>query len=112
MIRRPQRYTPLYSSAASYGYKRQNQVNVNAKVGLDFGEALRSFLRQDPDIVMVGEIRDLDTASISITAAKTGHLLLSTLHNNTAAKTPTLLANMGVPPFNIATSISIHIAHA
>lgn len=87
-----------------------NQVNVNAKVGLDFGEALRAFLRQDPDIVMVGEIRDLDTASIAIKAAQTGHLVLSTLHTNSAPETLTRLANMGVPPFNIATSVSLIIA--
>jgi len=87
-----------------------NQVNVNAKVGLDFGEALRSFLRQDPDIVMVGEIRDLDTASIAIKAAQTGHLVLSTLHTNSAPETLTRLANMGVPSFNIATSVSLIIA--
>jgi len=87
-----------------------NQVNVNAKVGLDFGEALRSFLRQDPDIVMVGEIRDLDTASIAIKAAQTGHLVLSTLHTNSAPETLTRLANMGVPPFNVATSVSLIIA--
>jgi len=87
-----------------------NQVNVNAKVGLDFAEALRSFLRQDPDIVMVGEIRDLDTAGIAIKAAQTGHLVLSTLHTNSAPETLTRLANMGVPPFNIATSVSLIIA--
>lgn len=87
-----------------------NQVNVNAKVGLDFGEALRSFLRQDPDIVMVGEIRDLDTASIAIKAAQTGHLVLSTLHTNSAPETLTRLANMGIPAFNIATSVSLIIA--
>jgi type IV pilus assembly protein PilB len=87
-----------------------NQVNVNAKVGLDFAEALRSFLRQDPDIVMVGEIRDLDTAGIAIKAAQTGHLVLSTLHTNSAPETLTRLANMGVPAFNIATSVSLIIA--
>ena len=87
-----------------------NQVNVNAKVGLDFGQALRSFLRQDPDIIMVGEIRDLDTASIAIKAAQTGHLVLSTLHTNSAPETLTRLANMGVPSFNIATSVSLIIA--
>ena len=87
-----------------------NQVNVNPKVGLDFGEALRSFLRQDPDIVMVGEIRDIDTASIAIKAAQTGHLVLSTLHTNSAPETLTRLANMGVPAFNIATSVSLIIA--
>lgn len=87
-----------------------NQVNVNSKVGLDFAEALRSFLRQDPDIVMVGEIRDLETANIAIKAAQTGHLVLSTLHTNSAPETLTRLANMGVPPFNIATSVSLIIA--
>ena len=87
-----------------------NQVNVNAKVGLDFSAALRSFLRQDPDVVMVGEIRDLDTASIAIKAAQTGHMVMSTLHTNSAAETLTRLANMGVPAFNIATSVSLIIA--
>jgi len=87
-----------------------NQVNVNAKVGLDFGQALRSFLRQDPDIVMVGEIRDLETAEIAIKAAQTGHLVLSTLHTNSAPETLTRLANMGVPAFNIATSVTLIIA--
>lgn len=87
-----------------------NQVNVNAKVGLDFGAALRSFLRQDPDVVMVGEIRDLDTASIAIKAAQTGHMVMSTLHTNSAPETLTRLANMGVPSFNIATSVTLIIA--
>lgn len=87
-----------------------NQVNVNPKVGLDFSAALRSFLRQDPDVVMVGEIRDLDTASIAIKAAQTGHLVLSTLHTNSAPETLTRLRNMGVPSFNIATSVSLIIA--
>lgn len=87
-----------------------NQVNVNNKVGLDFATALRSFLRQDPDIVMVGEIRDIETAQIAIKAAQTGHLVLSTLHTNSAAETLTRLANMGVPAFNIATSVSLIIA--
>lgn len=87
-----------------------NQVNVNYKVGLTFAEALRAFLRQDPDVVMVGEIRDLETAEIAIKAAQTGHLVLSTLHTNDAPQTLTRLMNMGVPPFNIATSISLIIA--
>jgi len=87
-----------------------NQVNVNNKVGLDFGAALRSFLRQDPDIVMVGEIRDLETAEIAIKAAQTGHLVLSTLHTNSAPETLTRLRNMGIPSFNIATSVSLIIA--
>ena len=87
-----------------------NQVNVNTKVGLTFAEALRSFLRQDPDVIMVGEIRDIDTASIAIKAAQTGHLVLSTLHTNDAPQTLTRLANMGVPAFNIATSVTLIIA--
>ena len=87
-----------------------NQVNVNNKVGLTFAEALRSFLRQDPDIVMVGEIRDLETAEIAIKAAQTGHLVLSTLHTNSAAETLTRLLNMGVPTFNVATTVSLIIA--
>ena len=87
-----------------------NQVNVNHKVGLDFASALRSFLRQDPDIVMVGEIRDLETAEISIKAAQTGHMVLSTLHTNSAAETLTRLRNMGVPAFNLATSVTLIIA--
>lgn len=87
-----------------------NQVNVNNKVGLNFGLALRSFLRQDPDIVMVGEIRDLETAEIAVKAAQTGHLVLSTLHTNSAPETLTRLRNMGVPSFNIATSVSLIIA--
>ncbi len=87
-----------------------NQVNVNNKVGLTFASALRSFLRQDPDIVMVGEIRDLETAEIGIKAAQTGHLVLSTLHTNSAPETLTRLLNMGVPAFNVATTVSIIIA--
>jgi type IV pilus assembly protein PilB len=87
-----------------------NQVNVNPKVGLGFPEALRSFLRQDPDIVMVGEIRDLETASIAIKAAQTGHMVMSTLHTNSAPETLTRMLNMGVPAFNIATSVSLIIA--
>ena len=82
-----------------------NQVNVNEKAGLTFAAALRSFLRQDPDIVMVGEIRDLETADIAIKAAQTGHLVLSTLHTNDAPTTLTRLQNMGVAPFNIASSV-------
>jgi type IV pilus assembly protein PilB len=87
-----------------------NQVNVHDKVGLTFAEALRAFLRQDPDIIMVGEIRDIDTASIAIKAAQTGHLVLSTLHTNDAPQTLTRLMNMGVPAFNIATSVNLIIA--
>ena len=87
-----------------------NQVQINTKVGLTFAEALRSFLRQDPDVVMVGEIRDLETAEIGIKAAQTGHLVLSTLHTNSAAETLTRLLNMGVPTFNVATTVSLIIA--
>jgi type IV pilus assembly protein PilB len=87
-----------------------NQVQINNKVGLNFAEALRSFLRQDPDVVMVGEIRDLETAEIAIKAAQTGHLVLSTLHTNSAAETLTRLLNMGVATFNVATTVSLIIA--
>ncbi|MET0117532.1 MAG: type IV-A pilus assembly ATPase PilB [Sedimenticola sp.] len=87
-----------------------NQVNMNPKTGLTFAEALRAFLRQDPDIVMVGEIRDLETAEIAVKAAQTGHLVLSTLHTNDAPQTLTRLANMGVPPFNIASSVLLIMA--
>ena len=87
-----------------------NQVNINIKAGLTFSGALRSFLRQDPDIIMVGEIRDLETAEIAVKAAQTGHLVLSTLHTNSAAETLTRLVNMGVPSFNIASSVSLIIA--
>lgn len=82
-----------------------NQVNVNDKAGLNFSAALKSFLRQDPDIIMVGEIRDLETADIAIKAAQTGHMVMSTLHTNDAPKTLTRLLNMGVAPFNIASSV-------
>ena len=82
-----------------------NQVNVNDKAGLTFAAALKSFLRQDPDIIMVGEIRDLETADIAIKAAQTGHMVMSTLHTNDAPTTLTRLLNMGVAPFNIASSI-------
>ncbi len=87
-----------------------NQVNVNNKVGLTFSAALKSFLRQDPDIIMVGEIRDLETAEIAIKAAQTGHMVMSTLHTNSAPETLTRLRNMGVPSFNIATSVNLVIA--
>ena len=87
-----------------------NQVNVNNKVGLTFAAALKSFLRQDPDIIMVGEIRDLETAEIAIKAAQTGHMVMSTLHTNSAPETLTRLRNMGVPSFNLATSVNLVIA--
>ncbi len=87
-----------------------NQVNVNDKVGLTFDAALRAFLRQDPDIIMVGEIRDLQTAEIAIKAAQTGHMVMSTLHTNDAPQTLARLVNMGVPPFNIASAVTLIIA--
>ncbi|WP_404474957.1 type IV-A pilus assembly ATPase PilB [Vreelandella venusta] len=87
-----------------------NQVNVLPKIGLNFASALRAFLRQDPDVVMVGEIRDLETAEIAVKAAQTGHLVLSTVHTNSAAETLTRLANMGVASYNIASSVSLIIA--
>ncbi len=87
-----------------------NQVNINAKVGLDFSSALRAFLRQDPDVILVGEIRDKETAEIAIKAAQTGHMVLSTLHTNDAPQTLTRLVNMGIPAYNIASSVSLIIA--
>lgn len=87
-----------------------NQVAINPKVGLDFASALRAFLRQDPDVVMVGEIRDILTAEIAIKAAQTGHLVLSTLHTNSASETLSRLMNMGIPPYNLATSATLIIA--
>jgi type IV pilus assembly protein PilB len=87
-----------------------NQVPVNNKIGLDFPAALRAFLRQDPDVIMVGEIRDLETAEIAIKASQTGHLVLSTLHTNSAPETLTRLRDMGIPAFNLATSVSLIIA--
>jgi len=87
-----------------------NQVNVNPKVGLTFASSLKAFLRQDPDVIMVGEIRDLETAEIAIKAAQTGHLVLSTLHTNDAPKTLTRMVDMGVMPYAIATSVSLIIA--
>ena len=87
-----------------------NQVAINSKVGLDFASALRAFLRQDPDVVMVGEIRDLETAEIAIKASQTGHMVLSTLHTNSAPETLSRLMNMGIPAYNLATSVSLIIA--
>lgn len=87
-----------------------NQVQINTRTKFTFAEALRAFLRQDPDVIMVGEIRDLETAEIAIKAAQTGHLVLSTLHTNSAPETLTRLLNMGVPAFNVATSVSLIIA--
>ncbi len=87
-----------------------NQVNINDKAGLNFASALRAFLRQDPDIIMVGEIRDLETAEIAIKAAQTGHMVLSTLHTNDAPSTLTRMLNMGVPAFNVASAVNLIVA--
>ena len=87
-----------------------NQVNVNPKAGLTFAEALRAFLRQDPDVIMVGEIRDLETANIAVKAAQTGHLVLSTLHTNDAPQTINRLVQMGIEPFNVASSVILIMA--
>ena len=87
-----------------------NQVNINEKAGLTFASALRAFLRQDPDVILVGEIRDLETAEIAIKAAQTGHMVLSTLHTNSAPATLSRMVNMGVPPFNIASAVNLIIA--
>ena len=110
MLNTPERNISTAEDPAEINMPGVNQVNVNPKAGLTFAEALRSFLRQDPDIIMVGEIRDLETAEIAIKAAQTGHLVLSTLHTNSAPETLTRLLNMGVPPFNIASSIHLIIA--
>ncbi len=87
-----------------------NQVQMNVKKGMTFAAALRSFLRQDPDVIMVGEIRDLETAEIAVKAAQTGHLVLSTLHTNDAPQTVSRLMNMGIAPYNITSSVTIIIA--
>ncbi|TXH63192.1 MAG: type IV-A pilus assembly ATPase PilB, partial [Thiothrix sp.] len=110
MLNTPESNISTAEDPAEINMPGVNQVNVNPKVGLTFAEALRAFLRQDPDIIMVGEIRDLETAEISIKAAQTGHLVLSTLHTNSAPETLTRLLNMGVPPFNIASSVHLIIA--
>lgn len=110
ILNRPEMNISTAEDPAEINLPGINQVNVNPKVGLTFAEALKAFLRQDPDVIMVGEIRDLETANIAIKAAQTGHLVLSTLHTNDAPQTLTRLANMGVPPFNIATAVSLIIA--
>ncbi len=109
-LNEPQRNVATVEDPVEMHLEGINQVHVNPRVGLDFAVALRAFLRQDPDVVMVGEIRDLETADVAIKAAQTGHLVLSTLHTNSAAETLTRLANMGVAAFNVATSISLVIA--
>jgi type IV pilus assembly protein PilB len=110
ILNTPERNISTAEDPVEINLEGVNQVHVNPKVGLDFAEALRSFLRQDPDIIMVGEIRDLETAEIGIKAAQTGHLVLSTLHTNSAAETLTRLLNMGVPAFNVASSVDLIIA--
>ena len=110
ILNTPDRNISTAEDPAEINLPGVNQVNVNARIGLTFAEALRSFLRQDPDVIMVGEIRDLETAEIAIKAAQTGHLVLSTLHTNDAPQTLTRLMNMGVPAFNIASSVSLIIA--
>src|SRR6056297_3821542 len=110
ILNKPERNIATAEDPVEFNFEGINQVLVNSKVGLNFAEALRSFLRQDPDVIMVGEIRDLETAEIAIKAAQTGHLVLSTLHTNSAAETLTRLRNMGVPAFNLATSVALIIA--
>ncbi len=110
ILNTPDRNISIAEDPSEINMPGVNQVNVRPKVGLTFASALRAFLRQDPDIIMVGEIRDIETAEISIKAAQTGHLVLSTLHTNDAPQTLTRLANMGVAPFNIASAVSLIIA--
>lgn len=110
ILNEPERNISTAEDPVEINMEGINQVHVNPKVGLDFAQVLRSFLRQDPDVLMVGEIRDLETAEIAVKAAQTGHLVLSTLHTNSAPETITRLLNMGVPAYNIASSVSLIIA--
>jgi len=110
MLNTPDRNISTCEDPVEINLPGVNQVNVNRKAGLDFTLALRAFLRQDPDIIMVGEIRDLETAEIAVKAAQTGHLVMSTLHTNDAPQTLTRLANMGVPPYNIASAVHLIMA--
>ncbi len=110
LLNQPERNISTAEDPVEINLEGINQCHVNPKVGLSFADALRSFLRQDPDVIMVGEIRDLETAEIAIKAAQTGHMVLSTLHTNSAAETITRLLNMGVPSFNLATSLNLIIA--
>ncbi len=110
ILNTPERNISTAEDPAEINLPGVNQVNVNPKVGLTFASALKAFLRQDPDIVMVGEIRDLETAEIAIKAAQTGHLVLSTLHTNDAPQTLGRLVNIGVAPYNIASAVSLIIA--
>lgn len=109
-LNQPQRNIATVEDPVEIQLEGVNQVNVNTAIGLDFATALRAFLRQDPDVVMVGEIRDLDTAEIGIKAAQTGHLVLSTLHTNSAAESITRLAHMGIASYNLASSLSLVVA--
>ena len=110
ILNEPERNISTAEDPVEINMEGVNQVHVNPKVGLNFAQVLRSFLRQDPDVLMVGEIRDLETAEIAVKAAQTGHLVLSTLHTNSAPETITRLLNMGVPAYNIASSVSLIIA--
>lgn len=110
ILNQPERNISTVEDPVEINIEGINQANVNPKTGFTFASALRAFLRQDPDVIMVGEIRDLETAEIAIKASQTGHLVLSTLHTNSAPETLTRLMNMGVPTFNIATSVSLIVA--
>jgi type IV pilus assembly protein PilB len=110
ILNTPERNISTAEDPAEINLPGVNQVNVNPKVGLTFASALKAFLRQDPDVIMVGEIRDLETAEIAIKAAQTGHLVLSTLHTNDAPQTIARLVNIGVAPYNIASAIALIIA--
>lgn len=110
ILNQPERNISTAEDPVEINMEGVNQVHVNAKVGLDFAQVLRSFLRQDPDVLMVGEIRDLETAEIAIKAAQTGHMVLSTVHTNSASETINRLLNMGVPAYNIASSLTLIIA--
>jgi type IV pilus assembly protein PilB len=109
-LNQPQRNIATVEDPVEIQLNGINQVNVNTRIGLDFATALHAFLRQDPDVVMVGEVRDTDTAEISIKAAQTGHLVLSTLHTNSAADSITRLAHMGIAPYNLASSLTLVVA--
>ena len=110
ILNEPERNISTAEDPVEINMEGINQVQVNPRVGLDFAQVLRSFLRQDPDVLMVGEIRDLETAEIAIKAAQTGHLVLSTVHTNSAPETINRLLNMGVPSYNIASSLTLIIA--
>src|SRR5699024_4147448 len=110
ILNTPERNISTAEDPVEINLEGVNQVNVNPRQGLTFASALRAFLRQDPDVILVGEIRDLETATIGITASQTGHLVLSTLHTSSAPETLTRLLNMGVPSYNIASSVILIIA--